>query len=76
MSNVNIIDNAPAAPAYRPIEMTYHDLLELAIEALNRANMNNSPGHPEDLASHIIPAIEAVAIGFSAGNSYARNGHA
>ena len=47
--------------------MDYQHLLDLAIEALKRTNMDNSPGHPEDLASHLVPAIECVALGMSAG---------
>lgn len=47
--------------------MDYQRLLDLAVEALKRTNMYNSPGHPEDLAAHLVPAIECVAIGMSAG---------
>lgn len=47
--------------------MDYQRLLDLAIEALKRTNMYNAPGHPEDLAAHLVPAIECVAIGMSAG---------
>jgi hypothetical protein len=48
-------------------DMTYRELVELAIEALQRSNMYCDTGHPEDLASHLVPAIEAVAIGYGAG---------
>ena len=47
--------------------MDYQRLLDLAIEALNRTNMHNAPGHPEDLAAHLVPAIECVAVGMTAG---------
>jgi len=47
--------------------MDYQRLLNLAIEALKRTNMYNSPGHPEDLVAHLVPAIECVAVGMTAG---------
>jgi hypothetical protein len=29
--------------------------------------MLNEPGHPEDLAAHLGPALEAVAVGYGEG---------
>lgn len=50
-----------------PFNTTYEDLLRLAIEALDRTKMNNSPGHPEDLVAHLVPALEAIALGYAEG---------
>lgn len=50
-----------------PFNTTYEDLLKLAVEALDRTKMNNSPGHPEDLVAHLVPALEAVAVGYTEG---------
>ncbi len=49
------------------MEMTYAELFELAIEALSRTGMLNEPGHPEDLAAHLGPALESVAVGYGEG---------
>jgi hypothetical protein len=49
------------------MHMSYAELVELAREALKRANMANEPGHPEDLAAALAPAIDAVALGFGEG---------
>lgn len=54
------------------MRMSHVELVDLAMEALRRANyMSLDDGmHPEDWAAALVPAIEAVAIGFSEG--YAR----
>ena len=51
---------------------TYHELLELAIEAMKRSNCYLDKGHPEDLVAGLAPTLEAVAIGFGAGMTWAR----
>lgn len=53
--------------------MTPQELLDLAIEALKRSGFSIENGHPEDLASAIIPAMEAVAVGYSEGYRRARH---
>jgi hypothetical protein len=50
----------------------YSELLELAIEALKRSNWHLEKGHPEDLVAGLVPALEAVAVGFGAGIRWAR----
>ncbi len=49
------------------MHMSYAELVELAVEALQRSNMASEPGHPEDLAAALNPAIDAVALGFGEG---------
>lgn len=47
---------------------TPEELLDHALEALRRSGYSDlTNGHPEDLAAAIVPAIEAVALGFSWG---------
>lgn len=43
------------------------ELLGMALEALERSGHNTTPMHPEDWASALTPAIEAVAVGYSEG---------
>lgn len=52
--------------------VTYHTLLQRAVEALKRQDMFQECGHPEDLASNLIPAIEAVVAGFEWGVQFQR----
>jgi len=50
------------------MRMTYQELVELAVEAIKRSNMHfPDPGHPEDIAAALCPAIDAVALGFGEG---------
>lgn len=56
-----------------PSDVTPQELLELAIEALKRSGFSIDRGHPEDLSAALVPAIEAVAVGYGEGYRRAAN---
>ena len=50
------------------MNVTLTELLELAGEALQRAGYKHfQEGHPEDMVAALVPALEAVAVGYSEG---------
>lgn len=51
------------------MQVSIHELVEWAVEALKRTGFTglDKGMHPEDWAAAIVPAIEAIGIGFSEG---------
>lgn len=52
--------------------VSHDEVVELAVEALHRSNHagvedGTLTGHPEDVAAALVPALEAVAVGFARG---------
>ena len=49
-----------------PLKVDAQRLVDLAVEALRRSGFSTDAQHPEDFATALVPAIEAVAVGMGA----------
>lgn len=53
--------------SYTDIHVSAEELLAMALDALDRNGFRIEPMHPEDWSAALIPAIEAVAVGYGEG---------
>lgn len=57
-----------------PMYVSLDDLMSMVREAAQRTGVSLEPAHPEDMVSNVVPLMEAIAVGFSAGFSRGRHG--